>query len=170
MLTVRPARPRTGQRSWIWSGLCPSFEKLPGPDDAACARLVDDAFGAKPRFELMVAELDGDVVAYAVSFLTYFDVPGGGRRSSSRTSSSTRGPGGVAWPARSSSACACAPVELGCGRFEWMVSTGTPNALRFYEGLGAERLDTWRLPPHDAGRPLRAAIDFYGEVIVALHE
>lgn len=35
--------------------------------------------------------------------------------------------------------------ERGCGRFEWMALDWNEPAHRFYEGLGAERLDQWRL-------------------------
>jgi GNAT superfamily N-acetyltransferase len=120
------------------------FENLPGPDDAACARLLEDAFGPRPRFELMVAELDGAVVAYAVSFITYstflarptlflediFVHPEARRRGVARA---------LVESLRRRAA------DLGCGRFEWMVLDWNADALAFYEGLGAERLDSWRL-------------------------
>lgn len=31
--------------------------------------------------------------------------------------------------------------RLGCGKLEWMVYRDNENALRFYEGLGGERLE-----------------------------
>jgi GNAT superfamily N-acetyltransferase len=45
-----------------------AFEKLPGPDDAAAARLADD-FGS--RYDAWVAEVGGEIVAYAIAFETY---------------------------------------------------------------------------------------------------
>jgi GNAT superfamily N-acetyltransferase len=35
--------------------------------------------------------------------------------------------------------------ERGCGRLEWWVMTGNTAARRFYEGLGAECLEGWRI-------------------------
>ena len=36
-------------------------------------------------------------------------------------------------------------VERGCGRFEWSVLDWNQNAARFYQDLGAEVLDDWRI-------------------------
>jgi hypothetical protein len=36
-------------------------------------------------------------------------------------------------------------AELGCGRFEWMVLDWNVDAQKLYDGIGAERLDVWRL-------------------------
>ena len=33
----------------------------------------------------------------------------------------------------------------GCGRFEWMVLDWNEPSIRFYESLGAKRMDDWRL-------------------------
>ena len=35
--------------------------------------------------------------------------------------------------------------ERGCGRFEWMVLDWNEPAIRFYESLGAVRMDEWHL-------------------------
>src|SRR5438552_5671144 len=47
------------------------FEKLPPPDEEAQARLVRDAFGPEPRFEVFFAEVGGEVAGYAFVFETY---------------------------------------------------------------------------------------------------
>jgi GNAT superfamily N-acetyltransferase len=144
MLTVRPARPDDGPAFVGLVRALSEFEDLPGPDAAACARLLEDAFGARPRFELHVADLDGEVVAYAVTFQTYstflarptlfledlFVHPKARRRGAAQ-----------ALMARLRERAR----ELGCGRFEWMVLDWNGDAQRFYDGLGAERLDAWRL-------------------------
>src|SRR5215831_727011 len=120
MVTVRLAQRGDGPAFLGLVSALSEFEKLPGPDDAARARLLEDAFGPTPRFDLLVADLDGDVVAYAVSFLTYstflarptlylediFVHPRARRR-------------GVA--AALLERLRNRAVELGCGRFEWMV-------------------------------------------------
>jgi GNAT superfamily N-acetyltransferase len=144
MLTVRLAAPADGQAFVSLVGALATFEKLPGPDPAAEARLLEDAFGPRPRFELHVAELGGRVVAYAVTFPTYstflarptlfledlFVHPDARRQGVAR-----------ALMARLTERAR----ELGCGRFEWFVLDWNTDAQTFYDGLGARRLDSWRL-------------------------
>jgi hypothetical protein len=36
-------------------------------------------------------------------------------------------------------------VERGCGRFEWSVLDWNENAIRFYQGLGADVMPDWRI-------------------------
>ena len=36
-------------------------------------------------------------------------------------------------------------VELGCGRFEWVVLDWNENAIEFYKHHGAQILDDWRM-------------------------
>src|SRR5687767_4901957 len=70
--TIRPARPDDGPAFIGLVRALAEFEKLPGPTDAAARRLLDDAFGDRPRYNLLVAETEGgDLVAYAVTFDAY---------------------------------------------------------------------------------------------------
>ncbi len=121
-----------------------AFEKLTPPDDAAAARLLEHAFGARPRYELRVVELDGALVAYAVFFEIYSTfralpslfledvfVAEGARR---------RGIG-----EQLLRHLAALAVERGCGRFEWSVLDWNESARRFYRSLGARILDEWHL-------------------------
>jgi GNAT superfamily N-acetyltransferase len=120
------------------------FERLPGPDDEAAARLVEHGFGARPCFETLVAESDGAIVAYAIFFTTYstfrmrptlfledvFVHPGARRRGIATAL--------MEW-------LRALAVERGCGRFEWMVLEWNAGAQALYAKLGARRLDDWRL-------------------------
>ncbi len=144
MLTVRPAVPADGPAFIGLVRALAEFEKLPGPTDEAAARLQADAFGPAARFTLTVAELEGEVVAYAVTFPTYstflarpslflediFVHPRARRRGVA--TAMMRHLAGVARAA-------------GFGRFEWMVLDWNTDAQTLYDGLGAERLDAWRL-------------------------
>ena len=118
------------------------FEKLPPPDEAAQRRLVNDAFGPHPRFEVFLAELDGRVAGYAFTFETYstflalptlyledlFVLPEyRGRKV------------GYALMLR----LAEEAVRRGCGRMEWVVLDWNTSAQEFYERLGARHLDDW---------------------------
>ena len=120
------------------------FERLPGPSDEEAARLFEHGFGARPLFESLVGELDGQVVAYAIFFTTY---------STFRARPTlfledlfvhprVRRQGIATGLMRELHALARA---RGCGRFEWIVLDWNEDAQRLYEGLGARRLDDWRL-------------------------
>jgi GNAT superfamily N-acetyltransferase len=121
------------------------FEKLVPPDADAQARLIEHAFGSKPRFEPWLAFADGhrEPVAYAIIFETYssflalptlyiediFVLPDFRKQ----------GIGG---------ALLRKIVELahqrGCGRVEWTALDWNVNAQRVYEDkLGAKRLSEW---------------------------
>lgn len=120
------------------------FESLPGPDDAAAARLVEHGFGPRPQFESLVAELDGEIAGYAIFFTTYSTfrmrptlfledvfVHPRARRRGVATAIMTR--------------LRDLAVERGCGRFEWMVLDWNAGAQALYAKLGATQLDAWRL-------------------------
>ncbi len=130
------------------------YEKLPRPSTDARQRLAADALAAPPRFELMLAEIDGFVVGYAVFFMTYStflarptlyledlfvrpDVRG-------------RGAGKALF-----SACAVEAVRRGCGRMEWQVLAWNVPSIDFYRRLGAQQLGDW-LPFRLTGDSLRA--------------
>jgi GNAT superfamily N-acetyltransferase len=123
------------------------FEKLDPPDEAAQARLVEDAFGEKPRVEVWLAEVEGAAspVAYAIFLETY----------SSFLARPTlyiedifvelkyrqRGLGGGLLRKAVELA-----AQRGCGRVEWTALDWNVNAQRVYEEkLGARRMSEWYL-------------------------
>lgn len=120
------------------------FEKLPPPDEAARERLLVDAFGPKPRFEIFLAELDGQIAGYAFVFETYstflalptlyledlFVLP---EFRSRRV--------GYALFRH----CADEALKRGCGRLDWTVLDWNTHAIDFYKRLGAQHLADWHL-------------------------
>ena len=118
------------------------FEKLPPPDEAAQKRLVADAFGEHPRFEVFLAEASGSVAGYAFIFETYstflalptiyledlFVLP---EYRSQRI--------GYALMLH----LAGEAVKRGCGRMEWTVLDWNEHAIDFYKRLGAQHLEEW---------------------------
>jgi GNAT superfamily N-acetyltransferase len=124
------------------------FEQLDPPTPEACERMLEHAFGEPRRFELWIAELDGAVVAYAVTFHTYstfralptlfledlFVHPDARRRGVAR---------GMLDHLKS------VARERGCGRFEWMVLDWNEDAKQLYDGYGAQRLREWELYRYD---------------------
>jgi GNAT superfamily N-acetyltransferase len=120
------------------------FERLEPPDDAAAARLLEHAFGPRPRYELRVAELGGELVGYAAFFETY---------STFRANPSVfledlfvrQDARGRRIGASLLACVARLAVERGCGRLEWSVLDWNEGAQRFYRSLGARILDEWNL-------------------------
>lgn len=118
------------------------YEKLARPDAEARARLTADALGERPRFSVLLAEVDGDLVGYAFYFFTYssfrarptlylediFVLPG------------HRGQGaGIAL----FRACAREAVANQCARMEWQVLAWNEPSIAFYERLGARHMSDW---------------------------
>lgn len=143
-ITVRPATPDDSEVITRLIVALAEFERLPPPDEAARSRLLADAFGPRPRFEIFLAELDGQVAGYAFVFETYSTF--------------------LALPSlyledlfvlpefRSRKVgyelfryCAQQAVLRGCGRFEWVVLEWNTQAINFYKRLGAKYLDDWHL-------------------------
>jgi len=123
------------------------YEKLEPPDEAACQRLLADAFGDSPKFEAWLAFMPGQTapVGCAIVFHTYstflakpslyiediFVLP-------------THRKGGIG------SALLKHVVTLArerdCGRVEWTALDWNVNAQRVYEDkLGARHMKEWYL-------------------------
>lgn len=141
-MLVRLARPEDGPRFLELLQELADFEKLAGPTPEARARLLEDAFGTRPRFTLHVAELEGEVVAYAVSFPTYgtfraqpvlyledlYVTPRARRRGIARAL--------LAAVARHA-------VASGCYKMSWVVLDWNVDAQKVYDLVGASRDTQW---------------------------
>lgn len=119
------------------------FEKLPPPDEAAQSRLINDAFGSRPRFEIFLAQIAGRIVGYAFVFETYstFRALPTLYLEDLFVLSEFRGQKvGYAL----FSYCAKEAVRRGCGRFEWVVLDWNIHAINFYQRQGAKHLNDWQ--------------------------
>lgn len=142
--TIRRATPADGAAYIQLVRALAAFEALPAPDDAAAARLLEHAFGPRPRYELLVVELGGGLVAYAAFFETYSTF----RAQPSlyledlfvREDARRRGIG-----EQLLRQLARLAVERGCGRFEWSVLDWNERARTFYRSLGARISTEWQL-------------------------
>jgi GNAT superfamily N-acetyltransferase len=142
-LQVRPAVPGDGPALLALVAALAAYEQLPPPDAPARERLLRDGFGPAPRYALLLGELDGRPVAYALYFFTYssflarptlfledlFVLPNARRH----------GVGGALLRALAEAA-----IAADCGRMEWAALTWNRLAIDFYERLGARALDEWR--------------------------
>jgi GNAT superfamily N-acetyltransferase len=118
------------------------YEKMQRPTPEARERLLRDGFGERPRFELLLAELDGRAAAYAFFFETYssflarptlylediFVLPEARRHGVGQALFRTM---------------AAEAVRRDCGRMEWAVLDWNQLAIDFYERLGARRMGEW---------------------------
>jgi GNAT superfamily N-acetyltransferase len=133
-----------------------NFEKLPPPGAAARRRLLRDAFGARAKYRLWIAETDGRVVAYAIFFFTYssFLARPTLYLADVFVHPDARGRGVATAIMKRLAAEA---LKNGCGRFEWMVLDWNKPAIRLYRGLGAEEKKSWILYRAEGPRLARLA-------------
>src|SRR5204863_7111867 len=122
------------------------FEKLPPPDAAGQARLIEHGFGDRPKFETWLGYATGvtEPVAYAIFFETY---------STFRANPSLYLEDIFVLPAYRKRGigsallqhCIQTAFDRGCGRMEWTCLDWNTKAQAVYERLGARRLSEWYL-------------------------
>jgi GNAT superfamily N-acetyltransferase len=120
------------------------FERLSHLLQVTPEKLRPHLFGEKPVAEAMVAEVQGQVVAFALyftNFSTFLGQPGL-YLEDLFVHPEQRGNGiGEALLTR----LAGLAVERGYGRFEWSVLDWNENAIRFYRRMGATVMPDWRI-------------------------
>lgn len=120
------------------------FEKLEHQLEVDVERLEPHLFGDRPAAECVVAELDGEVVAFALfftNFSTFLAKPGLYLEDLFvRAAYRSRGVG-----RQLLSHLAAKAVERGYGRFEWSVLDWNENAIQFYQRMGANVMPDWRI-------------------------
>jgi GNAT superfamily N-acetyltransferase len=118
------------------------YEKLEGELVADEAKLHATLFGARPAAEVLLAEVGGTPVGFAIFFATYstFLAKPGLYLEDLFVEPEARGRGvGVALM----SALARITVERGWGRFEWTVLDWNTPSIEFYASLGAVPQRSW---------------------------
>ncbi|MDB5079172.1 MAG: GCN5-related N-acetyltransferase [Chloroflexi bacterium] len=132
------------------------FEELPRPDEEARTRMTEHGFGAQPKFEVFLAEIEGKAVGYTISFETYstflarptfyledlFVLPEYRKQKA-----------GLALFKN----CVRLARQRECGRMDWQVLDWNENAINFYDRLGAKRLKEWQ--PYRLGMDDLARLD-----------
>ena len=120
------------------------FERLTHLLQVTPERLHPHLFGENPVAEAMVAEVQGQVVAFALFFTNFstFLAQPGLYLEDLFVRPEHRGAGiGEALLTR----LAALTVERGYGRFEWSVLDWNENAIRFYRRMGATVMPDWRI-------------------------
>ena len=120
------------------------FEKLTHLVQVTPEKLRPQLFGERPAAEAMVAEVGGEVVAFALFFTNFstFLAQPGLYLEDLYVKPAHRGSGiGRALLTR----LAALAVDRQYGRFEWSVLDWNASAIRFYEGMGATLMPDWRI-------------------------
>jgi GNAT superfamily N-acetyltransferase len=117
------------------------FEKLAHEVRASEADLIREGFGPVPRYEALLAELDGSAVGFALFFHNYSTFTGraGLYLEDIFITETARGHGiGRKMMAR----LAAIAVERNCARLDLWVLNWNP-ARRFYDMLGMRQMSDW---------------------------
>ena len=144
MIKLRKAVPADAEQ--IFTMLQASAREQGFPDEVVVTveDLRSDGFGPRPRFEVLMAELDGRPAGMALYFFTYstwvsrlglyledlYILPEDRRHGVGRAL--LRHLGHIA-------------REQGCRRFQWVVHRENAKAIALYKALGAQTLDEWAL-------------------------
>lgn len=139
------------------------YERLAHEVVADEAQLRATLFGVKPAAEVLLAELAGDAVGFALffqSYSTFLAKPGLYLEDLFvRPASRGHGVGGALM-----SALARIAVQRHYGRFEWSVLDWNEPALKFYATLGAVPQAEWTVQ-RLTGDPLHALADRWPDVV-----
>jgi GNAT superfamily N-acetyltransferase len=132
-----------------------TYEREPDAVVATEESLLRDGFGPQPLFRATLAEWNGAPAGFALWFFNYSTWLGkpGIFLEDLFVLPELRGKGiGKAL------LCELAAVALreGCGRFQWQVLDWNEPSIRFYEGLGARRMQQWLTMRVEGDEALRA--------------
>ncbi|NRH26698.1 GNAT family N-acetyltransferase [Pseudomonas sp. MS19] len=141
-INTRPAQPQDVGFIIELIGELAEYEKLSDQVVADPAQLSEHLFGAKPYAEVLIGEIDGVPMGFALFFHNYstFLTKPGIYLEDLYVRQSARGVGlGKALLG----ALAKLAVERNCGRLEWSVLDWNEPAIGFYKKLGAVPQDEW---------------------------
>jgi len=151
--TIRPATPADVETILGFIKGLAAFEREPDAVQATLDDLLRDGFGKQPKFEVLIAELDGEPVGFALFFPTYSTWEGrpGIYLEDLFVTEHARGQG---LGRKLMAALAAIAVARGCRRLELSVLHWNPTR-EFYHHLGMAHMQEW-LPYRLAGEALQA--------------
>jgi GNAT superfamily N-acetyltransferase len=141
---IRPATPEDVPAICRLIRSLAEYEKLSHELQIDAARLHEHLFGPAPLIEVLLAEVSGRVVGYALFFHNYstFWAKPGLYLEDLYVEPDQRGKGlGKALLA----ALARLAIERGCCKLNWVVLDWNKPAIDFYRSLGAEMLESWKV-------------------------
>ena len=140
--TIRPARPTDAETIANLIRELAIYEKLEDQAKATGDDLARHLFGDRPAAEVVIAEVEGEPVGFALFFGTFSTFRGrpGIYLEDLFVRPEHRGRGiGKALIAT----VAKLAVERGCGRLEWSVLDWNAPSIEFYRAQGAIPMDEW---------------------------
>ena len=140
--TIRPALPDDARTIADLIRELAAYEKLEDQAKATPEDLARHLFGDRPAAEVLIAEVEGRPIGFALFFPTFSTFRGqtGLYLEDLFVRPEHRGRGiGKALIAR----VAALAVERGCGRLEWAVLNWNRPAIDFYESRGARPVGDW---------------------------
>jgi GNAT superfamily N-acetyltransferase len=140
--TIRPARPDDAPTIASLIRELAAYERLEDQAKATADDLTRHLFGDRPAAEVLIAEVDGDPVGFALYFATFSTFRGqpGLYLEDLFVRPEHRGQGiGKALLAR----VARIAVDRGSGRLEWSVLDWNSPSIEFYRSQGAIPMDEW---------------------------
>jgi GNAT superfamily N-acetyltransferase len=154
--SIRPAEPADVPAVLGFVHKLAEYERLSHEvlmDEAALHGLL---FGARPYAEVVLAEVDGQAIGFALFFHTVSTFAGkpGIYLEDLFVDPQARGKG---YGKELMVHLAHLAIERGCARFEWSVLKWNEPSIAFYRQLGAKPLKTW-----DVFRLSGAALDALG--------
>lgn len=144
MIAIRPARPEDAALILRFVRELAEYEREPDAVVATEPMLAEALFGVPAAAEALIAEQQGEAVGFALFFHNFSTWTGrrGLYLEDLYVTPDARGCGvGGALIRR----CARIAVERGCVRFEWAVLDWNAPAIAFYDSIGAESMDAWRI-------------------------
>jgi GNAT superfamily N-acetyltransferase len=142
--TIRPATAADADAIFALVRGLAAYERLTHAVMGSAAALREHLFGARPYAEVLLAEMGGRSVGFALFFHNYstFLTAPGLYLEDLFVEPEQRGRGiGRALFGR----VARIAHERGCGRLEWSVLDWNASAIAFYTRQGAEMLPDWRI-------------------------
>lgn len=134
-----------------------AYEKLEHEVRFDETELAEHLFGAMPRAEVLIGEVDGAACGFALFFPTFSTFEGmpGIWLEDLFVDPAARGKG-------LGKALLCRVAEIarqrGCARLEWSVLDWNEPSIGFYHSLGARMMQDWRIMRTDG----RALLEFGG--------
>jgi diamine N-acetyltransferase len=141
---IRSAQPADSALIFALVRELADYEKLANEVAASEQAIADALFTSAPRLYCDIAEWDGQPAGFSVWFLNYSTFRGrhGVYLEDLFVRPAYRERGiGKALMARLAKIC----VERGYARFEWAVLDWNAPSIAFYQSIGAQVLDEWRI-------------------------
>lgn len=141
-MNIRPARREDVARLHALVVELATYERAADRVTGTPDMLAEALFAEPAAAEALVAELDGETVGFALFFHTFSTwVARRGIWLEDLYVSPEHRRAGVGQALLAE--LARIAVQRGCGRLEWSALDWNQPALRFYAGLGADKLDDW---------------------------